>query len=439
MAYRSCLALVCWWCLCTASTAAPQPQSSAMQWQQVLEQLEAQKNASDELKANNKDLQDRVKSQESALLEAQRKTVDWWFSAIGVGLTLIGAVVAVGGVLLPLYWQRSERSRLKEAQAEFERMKQAADQALQSLQTHEQTGKESLEKIKNAQERAKKFHSGQVRDGANHEDEMTSNAEMQQAVRVLANASPIDKLRAQAIKASQGEKQDEEQAKRAYDLWHALAVIDPGDENAHFNAGYWAQELYRQVESRRKVYWIEAAREHYKRALHIKGDMHGAANNWGNALNAEAIELAKTDLSEARRLWADSYEKYAQALRMNMDDHEVVNNWANACSNEFHALYDSGESTHAEDILKKATSLLESHLAKYPNAAPELAYNLACLYSLSARAQDAVTQLELSRKAGNLPSHWLEDKDLNVIRTSSEYVQWAVANFPEHLSKDKNK
>eukprot|EP01030_Chromulinospumella_sphaerica_P000636 gene636-629_t len=66
------------------------PNTKEPQWQQWHEQLEAQKKAADELKGDNKELLDRLKAQETALLETQRKGVDWWLSAIGVGLTILG-------------------------------------------------------------------------------------------------------------------------------------------------------------------------------------------------------------------------------------------------------------------------------------------------------------------------------------------------------------
>lgn len=335
MAYRLCLALLCWWCLCIASTAAaPQPQASAALWQQLHEQLEAQKKASDELKADNKDLQDRLKVQESALLETQRKNIDWWLSIIGVGLALFGVVIAVGGVLLPLYWQRSERSRLKEAQAEFERMKQAAEHALTNLQSHEKQGEEHLSKIAEASATAEKFSSGAVASGV----QRSNNTEMQQAVQILANAhDPIGKLRAKAIKASQIEKPTKEQAKIAYELWNALALINPDEASAQLNAGYWAQQL-QGLDVEGTDGWFHILCDHYAKALRLDSNKHEAANNWGNALGVKARAMAKVDLEEARRLWAQAGEKYAQALLIKPDKHQTAFNWGSMLDEEARAL-----------------------------------------------------------------------------------------------------
>ncbi|MDR2324915.1 MAG: hypothetical protein LBE51_05835 [Acidovorax sp.] len=535
-----------YWASLGAVDAAPS-KTNAPAWQQMQTQLDAQQKAADALQADNKALLERLKTQEQALLETQRKSVDWWLSAIGVGLACFGLVAAIGGVWIPFYFQRSERSRLKEAQAEFERMKQEAkaassslqryedeaqaelrrikreaEGALSSLQSHEQAGKKHVESLEAAQEIAKAFQSGQERGGIGD----AANTEMKQAVQVLAESSPVDQLRAQAIQASQVEQPTEEQALHAYELWKALTMLDITDQNAQFNAGYWAQKLFEKSNNEKREHWLGILSHHYgllptspgaaynlgnalsaeakkiaksdlvgarslwsqanekyaqalankpdhhksinnwgcslrdeakaiaqdnlsearklwaqagdkyAQALAIKGNESIIANNWGNMLNEEASQIANIDLIEARSFWAKAYEKYAKALVIKADDHEVIINWSGSYLHEVHALRDAGQLEPAAELLQKALALLEGHITRYPQVTAEVAYNHACVYGLLEHAKDAVAQLELSRQAGKLPQHWPEDKDLNPIRQSPEYIAWVQAHFPDQLRKE---
>lgn len=316
------------------TAAAVAEQLAQLQKMQVT--LDTQHNAAQALKAENEKLLSRLDIQEQRLLDAQRKSIDWWLTAIGIALAAFGLLVAVVGMWLP--WKARQRLKdtekefaemqriAREEQSELRRIRQAAEQALSKLQSHEKEGAQSAAALKQAREQAGQFQSGQERGSATD----VASAEMQQAVQVLAESNAIDKLRAQAIQASQVERPTEEQALRAYELWNALTLLDPADQNAQFNAGYWAQQVFKKVDAAQRQHWLEVLSRHYK----LLPNSHAAAYNWGNALDVEAQEVAKTDLPEARKLWAQAGEKYAQALGIDADTLEAAYNWGSALNAE---------------------------------------------------------------------------------------------------------
>jgi tetratricopeptide (TPR) repeat protein len=185
--------------------------------------------------------------------------------------------------------------------------------------------------------------------------------------------------------------------------------------------------------------WQQAG-ERYSQALKIKPDMHEAANNWGTVLEHEAQAVATQDLGAARVLWQQAGEKYAQALTIKPDTHHAVNSWSTGLIHEAQALLAHQLKDDADQVLTRVVTLLEQHIATWPDARGQLAYNLACVYSLQGRAADAVAQLEAALQAEQLPDpdHWLTDSDLDPIRTSAEYLAWVAQHFPNPIPTDTN-
>ena len=474
--------------LCQAALAADTPPGK--QGAEVALNQKAQALVQSQLREQTAALETRQGELEKRVLETERKSIDWWLTAIGIGLTVIGLVVAVAGVLLPLYWQRSERSRLRQAQAEFDRMQALAQKTLAQLSQHEQAGANSLANTRaheaQADETRKKmaqFQPPSRGGGSNESTESSKNTDAIEAAKAIdqddANTSDADKLRARAIKASRIEHPTTAEVMQTYEIWFALTVLHPQDENAHFNAGYEAQNLFEMSASPGRAYWLDLLGKHYEKALdinknlheaafnwgialaaeaqalkdqdpresnalwksagekyalalEIEKDMHEAANNWGGALNDEAQALKDQDLPAARALWKAAGEKYALALEIKKDDHEAAYNWGSALLTERHAIKDSAPA-EAAAVLAQAQSLLVRHRDMSEAAAKVVAYNLACVWALQNQAGLAVAQLELCRLSGELeagPSHWRTDADLDPIRQSPEYQKWFQENFP---------
>ena len=105
--------------------------------------------------------------------------------------------------------------------------------------------------------------------------------------------------------------------------------------------------------------------------------------------------------------------------------HEAAFNWGAVLLRQYHAFSKAKDSIDATEMLESAIKLLESHSAKYSESIPHLAYNLACAYALAGRHADALKQLEISSRNGQLPSHWREDEDLAGLRSTTEYAEWA--------------
>ncbi|MBT0570653.1 hypothetical protein KIK84_09960 [Curvibacter sp. CHRR-16] len=434
---RISLIALCWACLWAASTAAPAAKElQAPTVQQIQEQLDAQKKAADELKADNKELLDRLKAQESALLdrlkaqesallETQRKSIDWWLSAIGIGLTILGLVIAVGGVLLPLYWQRSERRRLGEAQAEFARMNSEANGLLDSLKAHAADGakaaadatqhaedsKKTAEDLNRLREMVQSFESVPIKtadalpaDSAQDQALVADNAVAAEAAQQLAGqaeATEVDKLRARAIAAAQMDNPSDEKAREIYGLWSALTIINPEDSGAQFNSGYWAQELYKRDALPGRQHWFDALGKHYSQRLLLGKNGHAAAYNWGNALKNEAQAIREKDLDTARALWKAAGEKYELALNIKKDKHEAANNWGLALANEAQAIREKDLDT-ARALWKAAGEKYELALAIKPDM-HEAAYNwgLALAYEAQAiREKDLDAARALWKAAG---------------------------------------
>ena len=429
--------------LCNAALAADMPPgkqgAEAAMTQKVQALVQSQ------LKEQTAALETRQGELEKRVLESERKSIDWWLTAIGIGLALIGLVVAVAGVLLPLYWQRSERSRLRQAQAEFDRMQALAQKTLAQLSQHEQAGANSLANTRahesQAYEMRKKmaqFQPPSRGGGSNESTESSKNTDAIEAAKAIdqddANTSDADKLRARAIKASRIEHPTTAEVMQTYEIWFALTVLHPQDENAHFNAGYGAQNLFEMSASPGRAYWLDLLGKHYEKALAINKNLHEAAYNWGIALAAEAQAVKNQDLPTARALWKAAGEKYALALELKIkkDDHEAANGWGAALLHEMQAIKVCAPA-EAAALLVQAQSLLERHRNMSETAAKVVAYNLACVYALQNQAGLAVAQLELYRLSGELEadaSHWRTDSDLDPIRQSPEYQKWFQENFP---------
>lgn len=427
-----------------ATSQTPDPLTLQAQLEQVQKLQQA---TAEELKAQNKELQERLKAQETALLETQRKSIDWWLTAIGILLTGAGLVFALLGILIPLYWQRSERQRLKAAQAEFERMNQEAQEALSRLDGHAKTGAHVLEdakthasKIGQLRSQAEGFAAGKHNQDSQGSSQRTeTNALAIQAATQLQNdpaASDLDRLRARAIQASQVSPTTAAQALKAFDLWKAVTLIAPQDASAHFNAGYWAQQLYKMDARPGKTHWLEMLVFFYEQALWIKPDKYEAAYNWGTALGKEAKALAEQDLPAAREMWRRAGEKYAQALQIKPDKHVAFYNWGAALSAEAKAINQQNPS-EARGLWGHAVEKYKQSL-QIERVKNKAIYNLACVYSLQGRAADAVAQLEAARQADELPDQWRTDPDLNPIRTSAEYQAWVAQLFPNPIPTDTN-
>ena len=150
--------------------------------------------------------------------------------------------------------------------------------------------------------------------------------------------------------------------------------------------------------------------EKYYQATQLKPDDHEAYYNWGNALS----ELAQIKSGvEAEALYKDSFEKYHQATQLKPDDHEAYDNWGITLT-ELAQLKSGSE---AEKLYNEA---FEKFLEAVKNGGSS--YNLACLYAIRNKKEEALKYLErsLSRREASVEKVE-KDKDWDGLRDDSDF------------------
>ena len=150
--------------------------------------------------------------------------------------------------------------------------------------------------------------------------------------------------------------------------------------------------------------------EKYHQATQIKSNFYEAYNNWGLAL----IRLAQTkSVSEAEVLYNESFEKYQQTVQINPNRYEAYNNWGLALAEL--ALLKSG--SEAEKLYNEA---FEKYQLAIKNGGDF--YNLACLYAVRNKKEEALKYLERSLSRHDVSVEIVEkDKDWDGLRDDSDF------------------
>ena len=210
----------------------------------------------------------------------------------------------------------------------------------------------------------------------------------------------------------------------AYDNWgNALMKL------AETKSGIEAEKLYNE------------AIEKYQEAIKYKPDKHDAYYNWGVAL----VNLAETKSgSETEELYKDAFDKYQKAIEYKPDFYEAYNNWGVALVNlaetksgiEAEKLYDEAIEKYQKAIEYKpdfyaaynnwgtaliylaqiksdseAEGLYEEAIEKFQQAIQYGgdSYNLACLYALRNRKEEALKYLDLALSRGEVSVEFVEN------------------------------
>ena len=397
-----------WLCQTTlAADAPPSKQGTEAAMTQKVQTL-----VQSQLKEQSAALETRQSELEKRVLEAELKSIDWWFGA----LAILTALVAILGAVLPYLMGRKDKELL---QSEL----QNARDLVASIKDNKSKSDEIVSALRD-------YTSGTTQTSAH------TAAVSREAKRIVNDpkASKADKLYARAVLVSEEAEADLAQATRACELWQALTVLDPQDGNAAFNYAYWLQQKFARGTQATAHHWRLVADAYSKadQLDHGTPKNSGIQNNWGIALADAAKVLKDQDLPAARALWKQAGERYELALDIKKDDHRAANNWGNVLIVEMQTIKDRAPG-EASGLLAQVQSLLERHRAMSEAGAKKVAYNLACVYALQNQAGLAVEQLEVCRLSGDLESrlvkHWRTDLDLAPIRQSPEYLSWKQQHF----------
>jgi hypothetical protein len=379
-----------------------------------------------ELKKRLDDLDSQKLEREKVEVERNRKSIDWWFSALAIMTTIVAAL----GALFPFLMARKDKELLKvelagvkNDRADIQRMKDDVQKVL----NESKTDSAEIKAHKVESERDRTIVKNRLPDIMADSQQMAAIIKTADRVMKSPDSSAIETLRAQAVKAS--EEQDNDLALL---LWQRILSDISTDLQASF---YYANCVQKKYSNSDNISWHEfnsivkaySAAEANDISANKELKNFWIPNNWGNTLAdyAEKISDAQPTLSQELRNLAQ--EKYSEALIIKPDYFKAIMNWGTVLADEANHI--------AKSDLQAAKILWEKSKQKYlevlkinPNM--HLAtYGLACLNAIQNNDDLAVDQLDFLRKNYALPKHWLNDDDFVALRTTQVYKQWFIKHF----------
>ena len=198
--------------------------------------------------------------------------------------------------------------------------------------------------------------------------------------------------------------------KDSFEKYDYATQLEPDGHEAYYNWGNALVNLAKAKSSIEAEALYKDSFEKYHQATQLKPDNHKAYNNWGVAL----FNLAQTKSGvEAEALYKDSFEKYHQATQLKPDDHEAYYNWGNALVN----LAQTKSGGEAEKLYNEA---FEKYQLAIKNGGK--VYNLACLYAIRNKKEEALKFLERSLSRNEASVEFVEkDKDWDGLRGDSDF------------------
>ena len=202
-----------------------------------------------------------------------------------------------------------------------------------------------------------------------------------------------EKLYDEAIEKHQKAREYKPDSYAIYNNW-GIALSDLAGTKSRIEA----EKLY------------DEAIEKYQKAIEYKPDYHEAYNNWGVAL----MKLAETKSgSEAEKVYKESFKKYQKAREYKPDFHEAYGNWGVALMELAKIKSDS----EAEGLYDEAIEKYQQAI-KYGGGS----YNLACLYALRNRKEEALKYLDHVLSRAEVSVKLVEeDNDWNSLRDDPDF------------------
>ena len=148
----------------------------------------------------------------------------------------------------------------------------------------------------------------------------------------------------------------------------------------------------------------------YEKATLYKLDYPKAYCNWGVALS----DLAQSKSGiEVEALYNESFEKYRQAIQIKPDAPKAYYNWGNA----LYKLAQTRSGVAAEKLYDEAVEKYQQAINNGGDA-----YNLACLYAIRNKKEEALKYLERSLERDEIPVDFVEkDTDWDGLRDDSDF------------------
>ena len=196
----------------------------------------------------------------------------------------------------------------------------------------------------------------------------------------------------------------------SFEMYHQATQIKPDDHEAY---NIWGNDLSLLAHTKSGIEADALYNESfgkYHQATQIKPDFYEAYNNWGVVLT----NLARTKSGiKAEKLYTEAFEKYHQAIQIKPDFYEAYNNWGNALID----LAETKSGIEAEELYNEA-------FEKYQQAVKNggSSYNLACLYAIRNKKEEALKYLEHSLSRHDVSVEFVEkDKDWDGLRDDSDF------------------
>ncbi|WP_297946322.1 tetratricopeptide repeat protein [uncultured Porphyromonas sp.] len=185
----------------------------------------------------------------------------------------------------------------------------------------------------------------------------------------------------------------------AIDKYQEAIKYKPDKHEAYYNWGLNLSSLAQQRSAIEAEKLYNEAIEKYREAIKYKPDYYEAFCNWGIALS----DLAGTKSGlDAEKLYNEAIEKYREAVNYRPDHYGAYNNWGNALIYLAQIKSDS----ESENLYDEATE-------KYQQAIEyggDSFYNLACLYVLRNRKEEALKYLDHALSRGEVSVEILESR-----------------------------
>ena len=198
--------------------------------------------------------------------------------------------------------------------------------------------------------------------------------------------------------------------RESFEKYQQAVQYKPDFHEAYYNWGNALSELAQTKSGVEAEALYKDSFEKYQQAVQYKSDFHQAYYNWGTALS----ELAQTKSGvEAEALYKDSFEKYQQAVQYKSDFHQAYYNWGTALSN----LAQTKSGIEAEKLYNEAFEKFQQGIKNGGDF-----YNLACLYAVRNKKEEALKYLERSLSRREFSVEFVEkDKDWDGLRDDSDF------------------